>query len=100
VRTNDRGHKVLAAAGSECERTCEAPRDAVDAAAWHERVVVVRSPMHADHQAAGWDTRLCQAETPLAALTPPRGRGKRHIPDEATLVEAMALVLKEHRVDG
>ena len=30
----------------------------------------------------------------------PRGRGKRHITDEATLVAAIALVLKEHRGDG
>src|SRR2546428_6373141 len=36
----------------------------------------------------------------LAALTPPRGRGKRQITDETTLLEAMALVLKEHRVEG
>jgi transposase len=99
-RTNDRGHKVLAAAGYECERTCDAPGDAVDAAAWKERVLVVRSPMHAAQQAAGLDKRLCQAETKLAALTPPRGRGKRHSTDEATLMAAMALVLKEHRVEG
>ena len=56
--------------------------------------------MHADQQAAGLEKRLCHAETQLAALTPPRGRGKRQITDEATLLEAMALVLKEHRVDG
>src|SRR5207245_1121187 len=100
VRTNDRGHKVLAAEGYEFERTGDAPGDAVDAAAWHERVLVVRSPMHADQQAAGLETRLCHAETKLAALTPPRGRGKRQIIDEATLVEAIDLVLTEHRVDG
>src|SRR2546422_4632607 len=100
VRTNDRGHKVLAAEGYEFERTCYAPGDAVDAAAWHERVLVVRSPRHAAQQAAGLEKRLCQAETKLAALTPPRGRGKRQITDEATLMEAMALVLKEHRVEG
>jgi transposase len=100
VRTNDRGHKVLAAEGSEFERTCEAPGDAVDAAAWHERVLVVRSPMHADQQATGLEKRLCHAETKLAALTPPRGRGKRQITDEATLLEAIDRVLKEHRVDG
>src|SRR5438445_4932731 len=99
-RTNDRGHEVLAAEGYEFERTCHAPGDAADAAAWHERVMVVRSPMHADQQAAGLEKRLCHAETQLAALTPPRGRGKRQITDEATLVEAIALVLKEHRVDG
>ncbi len=100
VRPNDRGHQVLVAEGYECERTCDAPGDAVDAAAWHERVLVVRSPMHADQQAAGLETRLCHAETKLAALTPPRGRGKRHITDEATLLEAIDRVLTEHRVDG
>jgi transposase len=100
VRANDRGHTVLAAEGYEFERTCEAPGDAMDAAAWHERVLVVRSPMHADQQAAGLEKRLCHAETTLAALTPPRGRGKRQITAEATLVEAIALVLKDYRVDG
>jgi transposase len=56
--------------------------------------------MHAAQQAAGLDKRLCQAETKLAALTPPRGRGKRQITVEATLMEAIAVVLQEHRVDG
>ena len=100
MRTNDRGHKVLAAEGYEFERTCDAPGDTRDAAAWHERVVVVRSPTHADQQAVGLEKRLCYAETKLAVLTPPRGRGKRQITDEATLVAAIDLVLKEHRVDG
>jgi transposase len=44
--------------------------------------------------------RLHQAETARTALTPPRGRGKRHITDEATLVEVIARVLKDQRVDG
>ena len=100
VRTNDRGHKGLAAEGYAFERTWEAPDEAGDAAAWHERVLVVRSPMHADQQAGGLEKRLCHAETKLAALTPPRGRGKRHITDEATLLAAIDLVLTEHRVDG
>src|SRR6266536_81236 len=90
----------VAAEGYECERTCSAPGDAGDATAWKERVLVVRSLMHAAQQAAGLEKRLCQAETKLAALTPPRGRGKRQITDEATLMEAIALVLKEHRVEG
>src|SRR5437899_6668164 len=100
MRTNDRGHTVLAAEGYECERTCDAPGDGGDAVPWGERVVVIRSPMHADQQAAGLEKRLCHAEAQLTALTPPRGRGKRQMTDEATLVEAIALVLKEHRVDG
>src|SRR6266581_8575094 len=100
VRINDRGHEVLAAEGYEFARTCHAPGSPVAAAAWSERVVVVRSPRHADQQAAGLEKRLCHAETKLAALTPPRGRGKRQITTEATLLEAIDLVLTEHRVDG
>jgi transposase len=91
---------VLVAEGYEFERTCVAPGGGVDAAAWNERVMVVRSPMHADHQAAGLEKRLRHAETKLASLTPSRGRGKRQITAEATLLEAIALVLQEHRVDG
>src|SRR3989442_12491223 len=96
-RTNDRGHEVLAAEGYEFARTCGAPDGDVE---WSERVLVVRSPMHATHQAAGLEKRLHYAETQLTALTPPRGRGKRQITDEATLVEAIAHVLTAHRVEG
>jgi transposase len=96
-RTNDRGHEVLAAEGYEFERTCCAPVGDVE---WRERVLVVRSPMHATQQVAGLEKRLRHAQTQLTALTPPRGRGKRQITDEATLVEAIALVLTAHRVDG
>src|SRR5881296_2991386 len=96
-RTNDRGHEVLAAEGYEVERSWGVPGGAE---AWTERVLVLRSPMHAQQQAAGLETRLGYAEKKLAALTPPRGRGKRQITDEATLVEAIDTVLKEHRVVG
>src|SRR5216683_381925 len=96
-RTNDRGHEVLAAEGYEFERACCAQGGE---AAWTERVLVMRSPMHAKQQAAGLETRLGHAEKTLAALTPPRGRGKRQITDEATLVEAIDKVLKDYRVSG
>src|SRR5437870_13636354 len=96
-RPNDRGHEVLAAEGYEFARPCCAPDRDVE---WRERVLVVRSPLHAQQQAAGLEKRLRHAETQLTALTPPRGRGKRQITDEATLVEAIALVRKEHRVAG
>src|SRR6516165_10745145 len=95
--TNDRGHEVLAAEGYEFERTCCVPDSDV---AWRERVLVVRSPVHADQQAAGLEKRLHHAETQLTALTPPRGRGKRQITDETTLMEAIDRVLKEQRVEG
>jgi len=50
-RTDDRGHEGLAAAGYEVERTCgHAPDGAVP---WSARVLVVRSPMPANQQAAG-----------------------------------------------
>jgi transposase len=55
--------------------------------------------MHATQQEAGWETRLRRAETHLTALTPPRGRGKRQITDEATLVEAIDRVLTAYRVE-
>jgi len=96
-RTNERGQEVLAAEGYEFERTCCAP---IGEEEWSERVLVVRSPMHATQQAAGLETRLAHAEQNLAALTPPRGRGKRQITAEATLLEAIDHVLTEHRVDG
>jgi transposase len=96
-RTNDRGQKVLAAEGYEFERTCCAPESDEK---WTERVLVVRSPAHAMCQAAGLETRLVHAEKKLAALTPPRGRGKRQITDKATLLAAISSVLKAHRVDG
>jgi transposase len=96
-RTNERGQEVLAAEGYEFERACCAP---VGEEEWSERVLVVRSPVHAARQAAGLEARLAHAETKLATLTPPRGRGKRQITDEATLLEAIDQVLKAHRVDG
>jgi transposase len=96
-RTNDRGHEVLAAEGYEFERTCRAPGRVEE---WRERVLVVRSPIQATQQAAGLETRLCHAEAQLTALTPPRGRGKRQITDEAKLKEAIDHVLTAHRVDG
>lgn len=96
-RTNDRGHEVLAAEGYEFERTCCASQSDEE---WTERVLVVRSPAHAARQAAGLASRLENAAAKLAALTPPRGRGKRQITDQATLLEAISSVLKAHRVEG
>jgi len=95
--TNDRGQAGLMAEGDEFERLWGGQGGEEE---WTERVVVVRSPMHAHQQAAGLEKRLRHAEAQLAALTPPRGRGKRQITDEATLVEAIDRVLTEHRVVG
>jgi transposase len=96
-RPNDRGQMVLAAEAYEVERTCHAPQGDKE---WTERVLVVRSPTHAAKQAAGLASRLEHAAAKLTALTPPRGRGKRQITDQATLLEAIARVLQAHRVEG
>jgi hypothetical protein len=96
-RPHARGHAVRAAEGSACARTCRAPGSVEAGSA---RGLGGRSPRHAPHQAAGLATRLRHAEPPLTALTPPSGRGNRHITDAATRVEAMARVLRAHRVEG
>ena len=96
-RVDHRGEPGLAAEGSEVESACGLQ---AGAATWNERVLVVRSPVHAERQTAGLETRLAHAEQRLAALTPARGRGKRPIREEATRVEAIDHVLKEPRVDG
>src|SRR5262249_35078944 len=96
-RTNDRGHEGLAAEGYELERTCGAPDRDLE---WRERGLVGRSPLPANQQTAGGGKRPAQGETAPTAPTPPRGRGKRQITDEATLVAAIARVLQDQRVDG
>ena len=96
-RRNDRGEVALAAEAYEVERSCQEPQGERQ---WTERVLVARSPAHAAKQAAGLASRLEKAQGKLAALTPPRGRGKRQISAEATLLEAIASVLQAHRVEG
>jgi transposase len=97
VRLNHRQEEVLVAEGYEMERTCGL-EDSV--AQWRERVLVLRSPVHAQRQMQGLETRLTHAEKQLAALTPARGRGKRQITEEATLMAAIEHVFKTHRVEG
>jgi transposase len=63
-------------------------------------VFVVRSPAHAERQAAGREKRLTTAAQKLAALTPARGRGKRQITEEAQRVAALDKVRKEQQGEG
>ena len=97
VRRNHRAEEVLVAEGYEFERRCGLEEGEAE---WTERVFVVRSPAPAERQAAGLAKRLATAEHKLAALTPARGRGKRQITEEATLVAAIDKVLKEQHVEG
>ena len=97
VRRNHRDEAVLVAEGYEFERSCGLEKGEAE---WTERVFVVRSPAHAERQAAGLAKRLATAEQKLAALTPARGRGKRQITEEAQLVAAIDKVLQEQQVEG
>jgi transposase len=90
---------VVIAQGYEFERPCTAA-GAIVPVQWTERVLVIHSPTHMDQQAAGLERRLATAEQHLRALTPSRGRGQRQITDETKLQEAIAQVLKTHRVEG
>lgn len=99
-RDNPREQSVLVAEGYECERRCSLEDGEGGTTVWSERVMVVRSPMHAAQQTAGLEKRLATAAKKLAALTPARGRGKRQMTDEGMLMDAMANVLQEQRVEG
>lgn len=90
---------VVIAQGYEFERPCTAA-GAIAPVQWTERVLVIHSPTHMDQQAAGLERRLATAEQHLRALTPPRGRGQRQLTDETKLQDAIAQVLKTHRVEG
>src|SRR5229473_738060 len=65
-----------------------------------ERVLVVRSQAYADTQRQHLEERLTKAQVALLALTPPVGRGKRQITQEAALQSATEAVLVKHRVVG
>lgn len=67
---------------------------------WTERVLVVKSFAYADAQERQLTRRLDAAEAQIFALTPPRGRGKRQIEDEATLVARIEKILRRHAVEG
>ena len=77
MRVNPCGQEVRAAEGYELERPCAL---AVSAVAVGERVLVVRSPVHAAHQAGGLEKRLVHAEQKLAALTPHAGGANANAP--------------------
>jgi transposase len=66
---------------------------------WMERVFVVHSPAYAEAMKRGLERRLRNATAKLKALTPPRGRGRRQIEEEATLIEKATAILQKHRVE-
>ena len=88
------GEQVLAQ-GYELSRMCVSGE-----LSWQERVLVVRSLAYADTQHRHLEERLTKAQAALLSLTPPVGRGKRQISEEAALQSAVEAVLTKHRVTG
>ena len=88
------GEQVLAQ-GYELSRMCVSGE-----LSWQERVLVVRSLAYADTQHRHLEERLTKAQAALLSLTPPVGRGKRQISEEAALQGAVEAVLTKHRVTG
>ena len=87
--------KQMLAQGYEVSRMCVCAE-----LSWQERVLVVRSPAYAQTQHRHLEERLSKAQQALLALTPPVGRGKRQITEEAALQSAAEAVLVKHRVTG
>jgi len=96
---DDQGQALPKVAGYETTRQCIAQVDE-NTLEWTERVFVVYSESYATAQARGLEQRLATATAKLNALTPPRGRGKRQIKDEAQLTQAAQVILQAHRVEG
>ncbi len=89
---SDDEQQVLAQ-GYEVSRAC-----VCEGLTWQERVLVVRSHAYAETQRRHLEERLDNAQAALLALTPPVGRGKRQITEEAELQRAAEAVLVKHRV--
>ncbi len=85
--------KQLLARGYEVSRTCVCGE-----LSWQERVLVVRSHAYAETQHRHLQARLEKAQAALLALTPPVGRGKRQITEQAVLQSAAEAVLTKHHV--
>ena len=96
---DDQGPAQPRVQGYETTRACTAPVDE-HTLEWTERVFVVYSETYAQAQERGLEQRLATATTKLKCLTPPRGRGKRQIKDEAQLTQAAQTILQAHRVEG
>jgi transposase len=67
---------------------------------WQERLLVVRSLQYMQSTQKLLHRRLDRAEKALTALTPSRGRGKRQIEDEVSLLAAIQRIEEKYRVQG
>jgi len=67
---------------------------------WQERLLVVRSHQYEQTTKKWLHRRLEKAEKALKALTPTRGRGKRQIEAEASLLAAIQRIEEQCRTTG
>jgi len=111
---DEKGQRKLLAEGYVFERTVQATIITADTQStgatgtsagkeqtleWREQVFVVRSESYRKRLLDSLERHLQRATASLRALTPPPGRGKRQLQDEAELVRAANVLLKEHGVD-
>jgi transposase len=96
---DEQGKTQVIATGYELERSQEI-LDSDQSPQWTERVLLVHSPVYEQQQRRGLEQRLQKATEKLMSLTPPVGRGKRQIRDEAILHQKAMAILKQHRVEG
>src|SRR3989442_1022340 len=89
------GREEVLGQGNEGSRACVS-----GAHSWPGRGGGGRSQASADTQCQHLEDRLAKAQVALLALTPPVGRGKRQITEEAALQTAAEAVLTKHRVTG
>jgi transposase len=91
--------ELALACGFEVSRTRQA-KVAGRSVEWQERLLVVRSFQYTQSTHKLLHRRLDRAEKVLKALTPSRGRGKRQIKDEASLLAAIQRIEEKYRVQG
>jgi transposase len=92
-----KGKEILISKGYEFERELS---DTVGdkKIKWIERVIISKSPAHADRMEKGLEKRIKNATEKINKLTPQRGRGKRQITEESQLKEAAGKILKRYKV--
>ncbi len=104
-QTDEKGQTQVIATGYELERSQSSRADNLEQSdnsgvKWTERVLLLHSPAYEQQQLRGLEQRLQRATEKLMALTPPVGRGKRQIREEARLHTQAQSILKQHRVEG
>ena len=96
---DEKGNKQVIASGYELQRSQEIDTSELSQQ-WGERVLLVHSWVYEQQQRRGLEKRLQTAREKLISLTPPVGKGKRQIREEALLHQKAQTILKQHRVEG